>query len=320
MDHDSRRSHRTPRSLVLAVLALAALTATAGCMGILGGGGSSTPTATPTDGSSGPTTTTADAPTATSTPTDEGGDGGAANGSLPPGITNDGRFDPAPLLVAHKERLSGSSYTMVIQVSRSVETGDGTRNSSDQQVTRVGGDGTFLTRLVRRARFPLTQATWGNGSVAVAQLKVGNRTEYRRRDVERVRGNLTGQGFVQQFLQLGNYSVERINRSSNQVVLSASGSPDDAGIGPNASVESYDGTMVVDFQSRVRRLTANATVQTARGQSAQLQASYVLSAIGRTTVERPDWVEAALDETDPLGSDSDSGSDSESGSGRLLPV
>lgn len=271
------------RRTALATVAVAALLATAGCAGVFGGDGATTPTP---DDPGGPGTATA------TDPGGDGGDGGTAAGDLPPGVSGDG-VDAAALVAAHEESLLGESFENRLTLDRTQSRGDQSRRQRIVQTNRLGEDGTYLTRFNQTAGMRIVQTTWGNDSVALSNVTLRDRTQYQRRDPAVVRPNLTASPFVEQFVRMGDYAVE--GRDGATVTLTANGPAADAGMGPNRTVERYEGTVVVDSEGRIQRMDVEVVVVADGGTRTELTVRFGLVDVGETTVERPGWVPEAVE-------------------------
>ncbi|PSQ59949.1 hypothetical protein BRD18_02330 [Halobacteriales archaeon SW_7_71_33] len=289
MTADSYRS-------ALAVVAVALLLVVAGC-GEAGDG--ALPTTEPTATTQ---TTQATEPTATTSTvrTVEGETEPPFSAErLPPGVETDGSVAVGRLAAAHDEALAGSSFALELNFSRTVTAADGsTRRLVTSQRTRADGNGEFLLRFVN-PQAGLQQTTWGNDSTVVSRVVTSETVSYRNADPEAVRANLSARPFVEQFLSVGDYSVAVAGE--DRVLLTATEASDDAAdrIGEGvSSVDDYRGRVVVDSTGRVRSLSVDADVSLGEGGSATLGVSVALSGLGSTDVERPEWVEEALRQTD----------------------
>ncbi len=283
---------------MVSVVAVVVLVVTAGC-GALGGGdgGAGGPTATPTQEQ-----TTTDGPgTPTAVGTTVSGDTEPPFDAerLPPGVATDGSVNVTRLGFAHEDALSGSAFTVRLNLTRAITVNGTTQQSVATQVARTDGSGEFVSAFSQEGRFTLAQTTWGNESVAVARVNASGSVRFQRADPDVVRGNITARRFVDQFMGLGNYTVAVAGE--DRVVLTteepAAGVADELG-DQVTDVASYTGRVVVDRQGRVRSMEASIVAELANGGRADIALQMGVGDIGETTVERPEWVPEALNETD----------------------
>lgn len=259
---------------LLSVLGVAALLVTAGCGGLLGGDGA---------------------------PGDQTGPPFDAD-RLPDGVQTDGSVNATQLVAAHDAALSGESFTLEYNLTQAFTTENQTREVVAVQRTRVDGEGQYVTSFRQSSGVDLRQTTWGNESVAVSRVNATGGTSYRRLPPERVRGNLSGRAFLQQFLSVGSYTVE--SASEDRVVLTAEAPSEDAAaqLGPRTtSVDGYDGRVVVDGEGRVQSFEGSIAVTLQQDVQGEITVAVALSDRGSTTVERPEWVSEALAQTDAPG-------------------
>lgn len=262
----------------LGSLLLVLLVASAGCGGLLGSG-EATPTATPTRG------TATDTPTPTTT-----------QQSLPAGIAENGSVDAETLAKTHAESLKGASYTSRVRVNQTTRTGQNARSSWFSQVAKVSGEGPFNTTFTsHQPSTSITQVTWGNRSLAISRVKIRGHVRYRRQDVQQVRRNLSGRGFIKQFLAVGDYSVETVDREAGQVVLTA-----DAAATENISsgrITDYSGRLVVSMNGRIQEMSAELGFSGQTNQTVSLTVTFEITNVGETTVNEPDWLSEGVSQT-----------------------
>jgi hypothetical protein len=299
MFEDSGRSDRTGRGVLL-VLATVVLVASAGCLGFLGGDGGSDerPTATRTATATETATPTATG-TATRTPTPTGT---PVPGERPPGVGQYGSLNASRLVAAHDDALSGTTYTVRFSVNRSVRAGDEVRNDSQLQTNRIGSDGALLTNYTRRlgGDVAVRENVWTNGSVAANRSAIRGETRYDRPSTDSIRRTVSGTRFLEQYLEVGDFSVHSVDRDTGRVTLTASGPAEDPeSLEPGTTVEAFSGTVVVGTDGRVYGVDITANFTTEDGTQAGILVRYDLSGIGDTAVPRPGWVETALDRASP---------------------
>lgn len=251
---------------------VAALLVFAGCTGTTGSddAGTDTTTETPTET---PTETTRPAPTLDDV-------------EFPPGVSETGVS--ADLLTAHTLSLSGESFTVDVE----------TTVNGDASVTTIRvADGTALaTTATPRGE----RVAWTNGSGTYSRATENGETSYAvgAETFDRERFSQTRR--METFVEAGAYEpTEVVVRNGTPLVrIEATGLDDATTIERQYgadSVESFDATLLVDEDGRIREMRTSLTL--VRGDGTVTQSTTITThSVGETTVERPDWTATAAEQ------------------------
>jgi hypothetical protein len=212
-----------------------------------------------------------------------------------PGVTTDGVVSVADLRRAHERVAANRSVTM--EYERRLAAPNGTLLERTEETARVGTDGRALSRRLsvdadRRVR---TQAQWTNGSVGFVRERLGDAVQYYRYDGVVVRATRTP-GLPEMVRFAEETTVTALDDGRYRVT--ARGIPTRS-YGP-ASVDLPERagsvSFVVDGRGFVGRGESSLVVSD-RGRAVRLTRSVAYTAVGETTVERPDWLPAAANAT-----------------------
>lgn len=272
----------------LAVISVLILVTVAGCAGPLGQSPSTdTPTPEPEP-----------SPTPTITPTPDPSE------QLPPGVTSDGIGNASQLLDAHVTELSRTGFV-------GVGTGNGTiyrdgflvdveshqRNVVEPEVSSYLRQRSIIAGPVRNE-----WQAWGNASDEYRRSKEGNGWKYERKEPAPP-AKLAGRGLLLPYLRGGNYTVERFETDNNEtrfrLVSTEVEDPDalmEALPDDTEEITSFEATVVVDMDGRIHSVQATAEY-VIRGEEATHQLEYRLEQVRGVTIDRPDWVDAARNQT-----------------------
>lgn len=260
------------------VLAVALLVLLAGCGGVFGGDG----------GDGGDASTTAPT-TTTATP-----GGGSVVDSYPDGVTDDGRLtDVSALVAGHDAALADASYRAELHLEQVQSDGDQRSERVTDQTVRVG-DGAYRTDLVtERTGSPTFNATaWSNGTVAVRQAYVGDEPRYQQLPAEDFVAQLSGQRTLSGYIELGNYTVERVTGTDGETFVTLT-ADEYAGSGAGAEIETFESTLVVDGDGRIREYDLRVRT-VSNGTTVTVDFHYEVATLGGVSVEKPGWVGTAL--------------------------
>jgi hypothetical protein len=191
----------------------------------------------------------------------------------PPGVGNGSLEDVDALLGSHRQSLTGVGFVAEVRI--------------DGRTTRYAY-ATDGSRLIDRVNGSTT--TWGNDTVAVRRTAGGGEVAYERIPIE----DLSVDGFLvttQLRERLTSASYERNGTTScgdaTCVVLTAT-----RGIG--GTVRNVTAEVHVDPQGVIRALDAE-WVRSTDGQAFTFR--FTVEEVGTSSVDRPDWVPEALNET-----------------------
>jgi hypothetical protein len=212
-----------------------------------------------------------------------------------PGVTTERVVDPAALHRAH-ERVAGNlSVTMEYERRRTAP--NGTLLERTERTARVGTEGRALSRRVSvdadgRVR---TQAQWTNGSVGFVRERLGDAVQYYRHDEVIVRATRTP-GLPELVRFADETTVTALGDGRYRVtargIPTRSYGPEPVDLPERAGSVSF----VVDERGFVSRGESSLVVSD-RGRAVRVTRSVAYTAVGGTTVERPDWLPAAANAT-----------------------
>jgi hypothetical protein len=257
----------------LAAVALTVLLVTAGCSGVLGGDGSTSP--------------------ASSMPADDD----AANAV--PGVENGQVTNATALLAAHDRGLVAAGFENEVRVNATViqqdQVADVTRRQ--QTIVEAGRDEyqyrTFNGNNGGFVRFD----HWGNESVWVTRGQLGNTTRYQVRDRTPATGSLTGTALLRNYINNSNATAVEVQRKNGSTLTTFETTtlPGTANALPaNASnVRAYRTRFTVDSQGRIHGFVAQGTYDL-RGEPRTFEIRYNLVRLDNPSVTQPDWAGEAL--------------------------
>jgi hypothetical protein len=253
----------------IAVVALAVLLVTAGCNGpALGGDGGGDP---------------ADSEAANSVP-------GVENGQ----VTN-----ATALLAAHDRALVESGFETDVRVNATVVQQDQVVEVQRRQQTVVEpGRSEFQYRTVNGQNSSFVQFDhWGNESVWVVRGRLGDTTRYQVRDQQVPTERLTGTALLRNYINVSNATAVNVSEEGDLTLVTFETTTlprSRDGLPANGSdVRDYRARFVVDTEGRVHGLVVEGTYDL-RGEARTFDVTYNLQRLDSPTVERPDWVGAAL--------------------------
>lgn len=306
-----------------AALAVAALLVLAGCAGSPPG------SVAAEDGGTSATDRTEQPSTPESTPMPAQNETNVSDDrvELPPGVTLDGVVNASALIEAHREALTRSGYSFVLETNLSSTFAGGVEQWAVQNGTVAAGLSPFRLRTVSRVLFENESASppttvsdaWGNESTVVARTQRGNLTQVQQVD-RRVGGFSTGQGgagpgggpgmgpgsapsvdalvtqtaVLETVLRSGRFEVTDVRQDGNLTLVTLTATAfDDAALGPGRNVTAFEASLLVDEEGRVRSMTY--TLAFENGDDPAIRYRYRLTDVGQVTVEKPEWVAGAFE-------------------------
>lgn len=209
-----------------------------------------------------------------------------------PGVEDDELVDAEALLDAHAETLDESGYGHDLSVNQTVESENGTRETTRRQRTAVAaGTSQYLKQeLLFGGQSRII--SWGNESVEYIRVDSGGTTQYRQGNVDDPTV-LTGVRVMRPFLTAPFEVVETETVDGREVyALESTGQPDHEGAFPDntTSVESFHARLVVDEDGRIHRLRATADYRI-DGEPGSYEFAFELTAEEDPGVGRPGWVD-----------------------------
>lgn len=303
------------RRKALVAILLATLMVFAGCGGNSGGEDTTTGTSMTTTGTS---MTTTSSPADSDTTTESNGDGEttAANttttsesGDLPPGLTMDGVQDPGELAQAHREAVRNTSYTLYYNRSVMHAT-NGTAITDQAYKIQFGGDKVKFNATLQDTESTTAYYMTDEEAYQVDKLDDPNNTTYSRLDGvpnENILVRPTLANTIQFTLTSANEtSVEKIDSYGDAsgapfYRITAEGLPSEATsrtFAPSGATN-VTGTvnMIVDSEGRVHELSVISSGTRENGQPFQQSFVVRFANYGSTTVERPQWLGTARENT-----------------------
>lgn len=277
-------------------LAAVLLVALAGCSSVVVG--TESPTVTPVDVPSGGTPV-GDAATATATP----------GNRLAPGLTEDGVTDPFALADAHRASVENRSFTA--EHHRSIRAGNGTLRSVDRRVRVAPGGAPYY--LVRSSQshpdYPVESVArhvelWFDGTESLFRVGVENPT-FERGVADRPTGPVDDVTYHDRLVVLYSRLDWRVAAKDVDSVgtayydLRADGPSDPQALAVPALVsapENVSARVVVTGDGRVHRLRVSYDARI-DGRRVRVDRALRFDLVGRTTVERPGWYDAAVNAT-----------------------
>lgn len=224
-------------------------------------------------------------PTPTTTPAPVPGSGG--NATLPPGVDADS-VNATALADAHLRAVENQSYVLVVVERRRVgEQELGARFTGTRKVVRVAGD-RFLSEdaaLSARAAFSATvveRVVYGEGSEQYVRSDTENGTIYSVSPVSRGRYAAIGASLVARYLAVGNASIfATVNggaeiRGSRPTTVNGTYYTVEARVGPDGFVREIRANYL-DDEGTPRWVTVR------------------YRQVGNTSVDRPDWIDDAVE-------------------------
>jgi len=216
---------------------------------------------------------------------------------LPDGVTKDGVQDPQAAAEDHEASLSGVSYTLDLRGETELE--DGQTFTLDQTV-RSDGEGTILISAERSGSGAFTIDIWTNGTVGYRKVVRGGDPVYETTTPGQIQDRSTATSTVQQLLEAGEFRpIDVRNEDGEQLVVLSATSPtrnaaDALGV---ESVSAFSGNVTVDSDGQVHSIDVEFTATDARSGEFTQRLTGEVTDLGSTTVERPDWVSEAVDQT-----------------------
>jgi hypothetical protein len=277
---------------ILAAAAVALLLTTAGCGGVLGGDPATrtpfgvaptpTPTATPTE-TPPPTTTAPPTTTETATP------------AAPPELAR-----ALSLQLRRIERLE--SYTLESDATTEVEGEVATLRNTTGRIDRSENEGRVLTRYIRPRRSNQSvYATYRSGGTAVSK-RVGPEGDplYRILSPDDVPASAAEQFFADFSGRLRAVAFERNGSATfdGRVMPRYTASGVEAAPPGVGDPVDYRVTLLIDDGGLLRMVEQAVVERNEAGDRLVERTRLALTGIDTTTVERPDWVETALERTE----------------------
>lgn len=220
----------------------------------------------------------------------------------PPGIENGRVTDLNTLLDAHEAALLETGFETDFQANATNSFRGDVYESRQRQQTIVEPG-------AREYRFRTTSLgdgfvanNWGNESTTVIRARIGNTTRYQ---IESATGDrlLTNRPVLENYMNATEMTVVGTGQTQDgrQVVrLESEGTPTveelDRGVVPRNATDlrNWTVTAVVDGEGRVLQFRANAEY-TLQGEDGRLDFEFDVLRMDEPSVERPDWVDEALE-------------------------
>ncbi|WP_276258603.1 DUF7537 family lipoprotein [Haloglomus litoreum] len=257
----------------LAAVALAVLLVTAGCSGVLGGDGSTSP----------------DEPTPV--------DGDAAD-SLP-GVSDGQVTNATALLAAHEQGLVDAGFENRLQLNATISyRGEAVDSAREKQVIAEPGASEYRFRVVNQqggggVRFD----HWGNESVWVSRGTLGDRTTYQVRDRRAGASGLAVRGIMANYINGSEATVTNVSERDGLTLYTfeTTTPPTDPDALPEnaTNVRDYRLRFVADSQGRIHALVAQGTYDI-QGEASTFYVGYRTVGLGDRAVTQPDWASEAL--------------------------
>jgi hypothetical protein len=272
------------------VAALLALVALAGCSAIGGGAGDGSGVGTP-----GGDTTVTPAPVPTDRP----------DGSLAPGLTNDGVVDAERLAEAHRRALADRSYTersLTVVTRRS----GGSRLGARVLVSRRGAEAFTIRydllgepREAARSYETVSAVVWSNGSETVQAITDETGTRYEALGTS-FYGNYAAPDALLYARVLERNPVDRVERvtadgaTGYRVTATLESPPPSFGLSGTVATGPADLVALVSTDGVVRRVVVTYPARY-RGEAARVEHRFEYRDVGNTSVSRPPWFEQAIE-------------------------
>ncbi|WP_327051737.1 DUF7537 family lipoprotein [Halomicrococcus gelatinilyticus] len=218
--------------------------------------------------------------------------------SFPDGATDEGVENGSALAATHVERLSDTGYEVEVTASYSAESESGT---STYVVRRDAETGEMYQRTARKS----------NGDERGEFAYANDTATYTKRGTDDpswdVNTRRTSDDVADNNVVMAAESILPMGNWTDPSVVSADGQPfveyELDGIAPEPelidadTVTNASGTLLVDQQGVVHRLTLT-IAQERDGTESQTNYEYHVKKTGDVTVEQPDWVSTAIEETE----------------------
>jgi len=257
----------------LAAVALAVLLMTAGCSGVFGDDGATSPAEpTPVDGDTANTV---------------------------PGVENGQVTNATALLAAHERGLVAAGFENRLQLNATIAyRGEAVNSAREKQVIAEPGASAYRFRVVNQqggggVRFD----HWGNETVWVSRGMLGDRTTYQVRDRRAGTGGLTISGVMANYINGSGATVTNVSERDGLtlVTFETTTPPTDSDALPDnaTNVRDYRLRFVADSQGRIHALVARGTYDI-QGESSTFSVGYRTVGLGDRSVSQPDWASQAL--------------------------
>jgi hypothetical protein len=257
----------------LATVALAVLLVTAGCSGVFGGDGATSP-AEPTPA-----------------------DGDTAN--TVPGVENGQVTNATALLAAHERGLVAAGFENRLQLNATISyRGEPVKSVREKRVITEPGASAYRFRVVNQqggsgVRFD----HWGNESIWVSRGTLGDRTTYQVRDRSAGTSGLTISGIMTNYINGSAATVTNVSERDGLTLATfeTTTPPTDPDALPDnaTNVRDYRLRFVADSQGRIHALVARGTYDI-QGESSTFSVGYRTVGLGDRSVSQPDWASQAL--------------------------
>lgn len=209
-----------------------------------------------------------------------------------PGVEDDELVDADALLEAHESTLTESGYSHDLLVNQTVESENGTRESSSRQRTSVSAGASQYLQQELLFGGQSRIISWGNESVEYLRVDSGGTTKYHRADPDDAT-TLAAVKTLRPFLSAPFEVVDTDEVDGRTVyALESTGQPDHEGAFPDntTSVGSFEARMIIDEDGRIHKLTASADYEI-DGEPGSYEFAFELTAEDDPGVERPGWVD-----------------------------
>ncbi|MFC7046399.1 hypothetical protein ACFQH6_14175 [Halobacteriaceae archaeon GCM10025711] len=206
-------------------------------------------------------------------------------------------------MAAHRTAIEETGHEYRLSLNMTVEEAvqDATLVSNNTKNVRVtGGLTEYRVRsetqgTIRGTTTVEERDEWSNGSVRLLRTTQGDRTTYARLSPLGQEGRAERESRLTEWLTLrdalaaGNFTVAEVSADGSRITLTA----EEPAPGTQ-NVSRFTGTVVVDDDGRIRRLTTRKVGTLEDGRAIAVDTRYRLLETSVDGVERPDWFEQAM--------------------------
>lgn len=224
----------------------------------------------------------------------------ADNVDYPDGYAQSGVTDPSDAASLHaNETVDSGSFASTYQVEYQLENKQ--VNLSEKRTVNVDTE-TYVAHSTGASMDSDQYASEGTAHIRVNRQD-GSSPVYRKQSATFDETSLTYESSMARFLGNVNYSEVSVSEENGNTLITYTGS-DVNESGPLASqsevnnVEDLHSKLVVDTEGRVHLFTLSATVTTSDSSTASISFTLSFSEHGSATVQKPDWLDEAKQNTD----------------------
>ncbi|RBI58853.1 hypothetical protein DMJ13_25330 [halophilic archaeon] len=217
-------------------------------------------------------------------------------------MTSDGVANASALVSAHQDALAETGYEFELRTSR-----DNGAESVQRGAATAGLSSILLTETATSDSTTDGRTMWANESVVLVKYDEGSTTLYnevRRTSEGRTGfvGRATKAATLAGLLRTGEFTVSRVVRT-DEGTLTTLRADSYSGGGYFGEVSEYDATLVVDSAGRAREFHWSVA-----SERTTFDRTFELTALGRTTLDRPEWTDEAIAVPSPtISTTTDSG-------------